>query len=1044
MMKWKTLFCLAAFNVLTCALPYAQAQTALKKINGTVMDSKGEPLIAASVQVKNTANGTVTDTNGSYFIETGDKNAVLVFSFLGYKTQEIAVGNQINVNVTMVEDENTLEEVVVSAYGTQKKVSVVGAIENIAPTKLQTGISRSISNNLAGQLAGIIGVQRSGEPGRDNSDIWIRGLNTFQGFTSPLILVDGIERSMNDMDPAEIESFSILKDASATAMYGVRGANGVIIINTKRGELGKPKVSLRTEYGGAMPTQLPEYVDAVKYMETLNSIRRENGETVDYYSQDRINMTKYGYDPELYANTDWIDVLTRDYSTSSRTNLTISGGSPLLRYSVVASYLNEQGIIVRDPNQEWDSSIKLDRYNIRSNVDVNISSTTLIRASVGGYLQNENRPPSGDASGLISSAFRTPPILPVVYKDGKIPLDRENPWMSATQIGYARNSSSKIESTFAAEQDLKMLLQGLRAKLTFSFDSYTSGSVVRSKEVYRYKPATARNDEGELIFSSPSDGQEFLGHSVSGSFGNKTTYMEANVSYTNTLAERNYLDFMLLANRRQYDDGSAIPYRNQGMAGRFSYNYDYRYIVEVNFGFNGSENLSPKHRYGFFPSIAVGYVLSEEEFMRDYKNIFSNVKFRLSYGLVGNDQMAGRRFSYLTTIENTKDWRGSDAYYYWGADGSNVYRLGRQEGEAGITNLKWETVEKINFGLDLRLFNSLNLRADIFREHRTDILMARNSATPEESGIIHAVWANYGIVNNKGLDLTLEYNKRIDRNWDVSFRGTLTWAKNVIIEKDEPKAVIGTWKSQTGHSINTIQGYEAVRLCTEEDFNPDGTLRTMDEYDADGNLVWKGLPVHSFTAGGLRPGDILYADKDGDGYITGDDSGPLDNKTTDPQIVYGAGVTVGYRAFDISVFFQGTSAMYRMIGNGYQHFLPGAGMGSIGNIMTNIDSRWTPEDPRQDVFYPRLDWGINDNNIKPSTWWLRDMSFIRLKNMELGYTVPKSALTKISIENARIFLSGTNLLTFSKFKLWDPEIGSDHGTTYPTMKSVQMGININF
>jgi len=1029
-MKWKTIFCLAAFSALSLFLPQAEAQTATKKINGTVMDSKGDPLVGATVQIKNTTQGVTTDVEGSYFIEAPAKNAVLVFSFLGYKPQEITVGNQININVTMTEDDNTLEEVVVSAFGTQKKVSVVGAIETLAPTKLQTGITRSISNNLAGQLAGIIGVQRSGEPGRDNSDIWIRGLNTFQGFTSPLILVDGIERSMNDMDPAEIESFSILKDASATAMYGVRGANGVIIINTKRGELGKPSVSFRSEFGGSMPTQLPEYVDAVKYMEVLNSIRRENGES-EYYSQDRINMTKYGYDPELYANTNWLDVITRDYSTSARSNLTISGGSPLLRYSVVASYLNEQGIIVRDPNQEWDSSIKLDRYNIRSNVDVSISPTTLIRASVGGYLQNENHPPGGSGSDLISSAFRTPPILPVVYKDGKIPLDRENPWMTATQEGYARQSNSKIESTFSAEQDLKMLLQGLKAKLTFSFDSYTSGTVTRSKTPYRYKPATSRNDEGELIFSSPSDGQEFLGHGVSSSFGNKTTYMEANVTYSNRLAKLHTLDIMLLANRRQYDDGSAIPYRNQGMAGRLSYNYSNRYIAEMNFGFNGSENLSPEHRYGFFPSFALGYVLSEEEFMNDLKDIFSNIKFRLSYGLVGNDQMAGRRFSYLTTIENTKDWRGSDAYYYWGADGSNVYRLGRQEGEVGITNLKWETVRKINFGLDLRLLNSLNIRADYFREHRTDILMERSSATPEESGIIHAVWANYGIVDNKGVDLTVEYYKRIDRNWDVSFRGTLTYAKNKIIEKDEPKSIIGTWKSYTGHSVGTISGYEAVRLATEDDFNPDGSLKD-------------GIPVHSFMSYGLRPGDIIYADKDGDGYITGNDYGPLDDKTTDPQIVYGTGLTVGYRSFDLSVFFQGTSAMYRMIGNGYNYFLPGTGMGSIGNIMTNIDDRWTPENPRQDVFYPRLDFGLNDHNRQPSTWWIRDMSFVRLKNMELGYTVPQTLLNKIDIKKIRIFLSGTNLLTFSKFKLWDPEIGSDHGTVYPTMKSLQMGINIDF
>jgi TonB-linked SusC/RagA family outer membrane protein len=1017
------------------ALP-AAAQPQGIKINGMVVDSKGEPIPGVTVLIKGTTVAAATDIDGNYFITAPDRNALLVFSFIGYKQQEIRVGRQININVTMLEEAYTLEEVTVSAYGEQRRISVVGAISTIEPAKLQSGVSRSVSNNLAGQLAGVIGVQRTGEPGRDNSDIWIRGMNTFQGFTSPLILVDGVERSMNDMDPAEIESFSILKDASATAMYGVRGANGVILINTKRGVIGKPRVSLRTEYAVSMPTQLPEFVDAVKYMQVMNSIVAENGGSNLPYSEERILKTQYGYDPELYPNTNWLDVITKDFATTSRTNLTVSGGTEILRYALVGSYYNEQGIMVRDPNQDWDSGIHVNRYNLRSNVDVNVTKTTLLRINVGGFLQDENRPPVGaysSVSDLIGAAFLSPPTLPVVYNDGKIPIDRENPWMNVTQRGYERNTKSKIESLFSVEQNLRMVLPGLKAKVSFSFDNYSNASVKREKTPDRYNIATGRTDEGELITTLRESGQEFLGHGVESGFGNKTVYFEGLLAYTNTLFDIHYLDFMLLANRRQYDDGSKLPFRNQGLAGRFSYNFTHRYIAEFNFGYNGSENLSKENRYGFFPSFAVGWILSEEKFMTPLKDIFNQVKFKLSYGLVGNDQMAGRRFAYLPTIERTKNWAGNDTGYGWGVDPSGmIWRDGRQEGDAGVPELKWETVAKTNIGLDLRMFNSLNIQIDLFKEHRTDILMQRTTAAPEESGFIKAIWANHGIVDNRGIDLTVEYTKRINDDWDIALRGTLTYAKNEIVEKDEPSTIIGTWRSETGHAIGTLNGLVAERLYTEDDFA-----------DVANSILKSGLPTPTYESR-IRPGDIKYTDLSGDGIINDFDKGPIGDKTVDPKLVYGIGLSVGYKSFDLSVFFQGTGNMYRMIGNGNEYFLPGTGVGSIGNLLSNVDDRWTTGNPRQDVTYPRLNWGLNSHNRQPSTWWVRNMSFLRLKNIELGYNFPRELVSAIGIQGLRLFLSGTNLLTFSEFDLWDPEIGSDHGSVYPTMKSVQLGLNVNF
>lgn len=1036
----KHIFFLLALGALgLCALP-AAAQTV--RLNGTVIDNNREPIPGVTVSLKGTSLAVSTNIDGNYFIDVPDKNAVLVFSFIGYKRQEIRVGRQININVALQEEAYSLDEVTVSAYGSQRKISVVGSISTIEPARLQSGISRSISNNLSGQLAGIIGVQRSGEPGRDGSDIWIRGLNTFSDFTKPLVLVDGIERSMDDMDPSEIESFSILKDASATAMYGVRGANGVILINTKRGIIGKPRVDLRTEYAVSMPTRLPKYVDAVKYMEVMNDIVRmnEGPDAVLPYDDERIEKTMNGYDPELYPNTDWLDLITKDFATSSRTNVTISGGTEILRYSLVGSYLNEQGIIVRDPNQEWDSGVHLNRYNLRSNVDINITKTTLVRVNVGGYLQSENRPPvgtNGKVSDLIGSAFRTPPTVPVVYNDGRIPQIRENPWMSATQRGYEQNTKSKIESFFSVEQDLKMFLPGLRAKATFSFDNYTNSSVVRSKTPDTYTAATTRTDEGELNTTLSGPGQEFLTHGVTPNFGNKTVYLEGQVAYTNTLFDQHYLDFMLLATRRQYDDGSALPFRNQGLAARFSYNFGQRYIAEFNFGYNGSENLSKENRYGFFPSFAAGWVLSEEKFMESYKSIFNQVKFKFSYGLVGNDQLGDneyrqkRRFAYISTIEQTRNWNGSGTGYNWGADGTNVYRMGRQEGEVGVADLRWETVAKTNFGVDMRLLNVLNVQIDFFKEHRTDIFMQRKTAAPAEAGIINAIWANYGIVDNKGLDLTVEYTTRINDDLSIALRGTLTYAKNKIVEIDEPAAVVGTWRSETGHAVKTIQALTAERLFTDDDFDPDtGELKA-------------GIPTPTYTTT-VRPGDIKYVDLSGDGFINKDDMGPLDDKTIDPKLVYGMGLSAEYKNFDFSIFLQGTGDMYRVLGNGYENFFPGIGRGSIGNAMTNVDDRWTPDNPRQDAFYPRLDWGPNANNIQVSTWWLRNMGFLRVKTIELGYRIPKDWADAINIDGARVFLSGTNLLTFSEFDLWDPEIGSDHGTEYPAMRSFQIGLSVNF
>ena len=650
--------------------PKVQQTTQQKgiKVTGNVSDEKGEPLIGVTIILKNDSTvHALTDMNGNYSIIVPERKSVLSFRYIGFVPKEEVVNNRKVVNVQMVEDVGQLDEVVVVAYGAQKKESVVGSITTIEPAKLKVSTTRSISNNLAGTVAGVLAVQRSGEPGYDNSSFWIRGISTFQDAgQNPLVLIDGIERDLNNIEPEEIESFSVLKDAAASAVYGVRGANGVILINTKRGQVGKPRVTVKAEFAATQPVKLPEYLGAADYMQVLDDILMDTGQQPKY--TDRIAKTRAGYDPDLYPDVNWMDAIANDYASNQRVTVDISGGTETLRYSFVAAAYNERGILKRDKSYDWDPTIKLQRYNVRSNVDLKLSPTTQLRFNIGGYLQDRNST-TKDISQIFQKAFvAVPHAFPAQYSSGQIPTTEEpNVWAWATQSGYKRRSDSKIETLFSVEQDLKFLLPGLKVKGTFSFDRFSSGTVSRGKTPDYYVPATGRDDEGNLIIASKSNGTNFLDYSKSGDYGNKSVYMEATLSYDRTFAEKHSVAAMLLFNRRNYDDGSKLPYRNQGLAGRASYTYSGKYVGEFNFGYNGSENFAKGKRYGFFPSGAIGWIVSEEAFMQPLRKVISKLKLRASYGQVGNANLGGRRFAYLSTI--TDDYETLNMYK-WGLDSS--------------------------------------------------------------------------------------------------------------------------------------------------------------------------------------------------------------------------------------------------------------------------------------------------------------------------------------------------------------------------------------
>jgi TonB-linked SusC/RagA family outer membrane protein len=767
------------------------------------------------------------------------------------------------------------------------------------------------------------------------------------------------------------------------------------------------------------------------------------------WKDDPTLVEKYrsGYDSELYPDINWVDEITKDYASNTRVTLDINGGSERLRYSFVAAYYHEDGILERDESQEWDSSIRLNRFNMRSNVDVNVTKSTLLRFNIGGYLQNRMSPPTSISDlfgGVAVGAFTTPPYVhPPRYASGELPREqgRDNPWARATQTGYRMSNKSKIESVFTLEQDIPFI-PGLKAKGVFSFDSYSTNSVTRSKEPKYYNPAGDRDPlTGKLILSVQQDGYEFLGYSKGASYGNNSSYFETSLAYDRIFG-KHAVNGLLLYNQRSYDIGDKQPYRNQGFAGRAAYTLDGRYIAEFNFGYNGSENFARGKRFGFFPSVAAGWILSEEPFMEPIRNTFSKIKFRASYGLAGNDDLDGqrskgesaaRRFAYITTIGNTTG-------YSWGPNDAMLTRSGRREGDVGVPGLTWETVAKTNLGLEVELWQTLEIQLDAFKESRRDIFMQRQNF-PASAGFSSLPWANFGKVDNRGFETTLILNKAINKDWAVSARATLTYAVNEIVERDEAPGVRGTSRSEMGKPINQWFGYIAERLFTDDDF-----------VDVDAGTLKDGIPVHKFTTR-VNPGDIKYVDLNGDGEITDLDITAIGG-TLDPQLVYGFAASVNYKHFDLAFMFQGNGLTDRIVGLG-NDFIPGSQSGSTGNIYTNAGDAWTEENPRQDVFYPRLYIGQNLNNHQPSTWWLKDMSMLRLKNLEIGYSLPRLWTEKAVVKHARIYLRGSNLIRFSKFKLWDPELGTGtaadgtkasafNGLGYPLMRSFSIGLDITF
>ena len=1021
---------ISSFMINTVTAADVSFQQDLITITGKVVDSDNISLPGVSILEKGTTNGTQTDIDGNYSIKVSSKNATLVFTFQGLKTVEKIVGDDKILDIQLLEDLNALDEVVVVGYGKQKKVSVVGAQSSVDVEELKQPVA-NVSTMLAGRISGLTGVQRSGLPGSNSADLWIRGISTF-GSSSPLILVDGVERTLDDLNPIDIASFSILKDASATAVYGIRGANGVILVETRKGKVGKPQIMVDYNEGITAFTKVPDVVDGVTYMRLANEALTTRGQAPKY-SEQTIQRTASKYDPLLYPDVDWLDAVYNKFGRNRQATVNVSGGAEAAKYYVSLGYYDEKGLFKTSDTESYDADTRFKRYNFTTNLNVDITKTTSMTLGVRGYLSEGNFPELG-ADGIYGTALETSPVeFPILYPGGfvpgKGPNSGFNPYAQAALRGYKVNNKNQINSNLRLTQNLESLTKGLTWTGMFSFDAYNEQNVNRGKRpsTYAIDQNNPYTQDGELVLIETFAGTDYLGYSRSNG-GNRRIYLETSFNYDRTFGKHTF-GGLLLFNRTDYVDAFAndftasIPYRNQGLAGRVTYGYDDKYFLEINGGYNGSENFAPNNRYGFFPSFAAGWIVSNEEFFSPLKETINYFKIRYSDGKVGAASGAGR-FAYLSRVED-----GQPGYDF---GEEPQYTSGIRETYYGA-DVTWSTSRKQDLGFEVNAFNSsLKIIFDLFKERSTGAFLQRGDV-PIYIGLAASPYGNIGVVDNKGFDGSINYTKNFN-DLKLSFRGTFSYNRNEVIENGQPEQLY-PWQDRRGTSLLARFGYVAERLYTlSDDVNKDGFISP-----ADGSQ-------YPTQFGQIMPGDIKYTDLNGDGKIDSYDQKQIGQGDV-PAFTYGFGLTGEYKGFDLSLFFQGQTEADIMLGG--QSIQPFVGGGGVGNLYTTAIDRWTPDSDDPYAMYPRLSYGDSgigqNNNTQVSSWWLRDVSFLRLKTAEIGYNLPKDFSSKLKLQNTRFYIRGVNLLTFSNFDIWDPELTTTgNGRAYPNITTVAVGVNVQF
>ena len=1025
----KKLFIL--FWMSCCIVFNALAQEQLN-ISGTVTDAAGEALIGVSVTVKDAKGlGTITNIDGKYNIKI-QQYQTLVFSYIGYKPVSVLVkGDKKIIDVQMSEEKtNAIDEVVVTGLGTQKKLTVTGAITNVDVSQMKQFPSSNFTNALAGNVPGIIAMQSSGQPGKSTSRFWVRGISTFGASASAMILVDGFERNnIDDLNIEDIESFSVLKDASATAIYGSKGANGVILITTKHGKAGKININVKGEASYNTRTITPKFIDAPTYANLLNEARVTRN-LAPQYQPEELALIRSGLDPDFYPNVDWSKLLLKNGAMSYRADLSMSGGGNTARYFVSLSYVEDQGMYNTDETlrKKYDTNANYKRWNYRMNVDIDVTPTTIIKLGVSGNLNKRNSPGLGDQY-LWSELFGFNALSsPVLYSNGYVPaygnnIHQMNPWVSSTRTGYNEEWDNNIQTNITVEQKLDFITKGLSFTGRFGYDTYNSNHIY-----YRLWPAmyraNSRDSQGNIIWDKLFE--ETSMSQTSGGDGSRHEFLEALLRWDRTFdklhnfsaVSRFTQDERIQTRNIGTDIKNSVSKRNQGLAGQLTYNYALRYFIDFNFGYNGSENFADHHRYGFFPAFSLAWNVAEEPLVKKALPWLNMFKLRYSWGKVGNDNMG--RFPYLYTLDYTPN-----IGYNWGSNLSSGTIPGIHYTQMASPNVTWEVARKTDFGFDFVAFdNKFSLTMDYFHEKRTGIFIQR-MFLPDITGLESYPWANVGAVKSQGFDGNFQYKDHIGEiNWTV--RGNITYSKNTILERDEENNVYA-YQYGKGYRVNQQRGLIAL-----------GLFRDYDDI--------RNSPKQSW--GTVQPGDIKYKDVNGDGIVDDGDRVAI-GATDTPSLIYGLGASVSWRGFDLNLHFQGAGKYTFLINSGAVNAFRD---GRWGNILQGItDNRWissdisgTKETENPNAPYPRLSYGYNLNNQQSSSFWLRNGRFLRLKNLDIGYTLPKPMVNTIHLESVRIYISGQNLITWSPFKLWDPELDSrQRGQIYPITRSFTAGIQIS-
>ena len=1008
-----------------------------RRITGTITDTKGEPIIGANIKEVGTFNGIISDINGRFALSV-NPNAVLEISYIGYVTTTVPVKDNKVLSIEIEEAEQSLEEVVVVGYGKQKKESVTASIASISRKELVQTQQSNISNMLVGRMPGLIAFQRSGAPGEDASSLLIRGVSTFTDNTAPLIMIDGIERTNFDgIDPNEVESLNILKDASATAIYGVKGANGVVLITTRKGERGRPRLSYSGNFALQQSTQLPSYLNsadyATLYNEALENDSRVSGSTYQPKFTDKdIELYRNGFDPILHPNTNWIDDFLRKFSTRTQHNINLSGGTERVKYFISGSYFDQTGIYKHTKiDSDHDVNPRNTRYNFRTNFDFQItrdfSATVQMAAQIGRVIT----PGSGNSGIWQAISFANPLSSPglvdnkiVRIQDG---LGSVNPWQTLLSNGYQKDNRNNINTTLRLNYDLSSLLtKGLSVHGSIAYDSYYYSRKKYSK-TFPYYLARRDAEDPDYIYLIPQS-EESIWSVSTGWDKNRKVYMEFGIDYNRTFGLHK-TTALILYNQSKYYSPSLqyyVPNAYQGLVGRLTYEYASRYLAEFNMGYNGTENFAKGKRFGFFPAVSLGWVISEEKFFPK-NNIVKYLKVRGSYGEVGNDQIGGDRFLYLPSSYGAASDSGVNKYNFGLA--SNPYTsLMIVENKIGNPDLTWEKAKKMNVGVDINLFNNcLTASFDIFKEKRNNIL-ANRSTSPMIIGANLPAY-NFGEMENRGWEMDLNFRHHI-QDFHYWARFNYSFARNEIIYMDEVQKRYD-YQMTTGRRKNQFFG-----LIFDGYYNSWEEINALDR------------PKSSWSGNQLQPGDVKYIDVNQDGVIDDYDMVPI-GYTPVPEIIYGFSFGAQYKGFDFSILFQGAdNVSIKYFGRSMWPFAKGE-----ESAKSLIKERWTQEryEAGEKITFPRLSLNPNgetDHNYRPSTLWIRDASYLRLKNLEVGYTFTGGFVKRLNLNSVRLYFNGSNLFTWTDVVDLDPEAPSRSGNveinTYPLQKVYNIGLNINF